>query len=70
MGEKVANVSAERDLDRAKQLRAMRKGVRSASASRTIEEAASRLEARAARKLSKLGRRKKKATVEGGGGLI
>ena len=46
----MANVSAERDLDRAKELRRLRKGVRSADAVRAIEAAAARLEARGARK--------------------
>jgi len=55
----MANVSAERDLDRAKELRRLRKGIRSPAAIRAIEEAATRLEARGARKLGKLGRRKK-----------
>ncbi len=57
----MANVSAERDLDRAKELRRMRKGVRAPVAARALEEAATRLENRAARKLSRLGRRKKRS---------
>ena len=66
----MANVSAERDLDRAKELRRLRKGVRTPAAARAIEEAAARLEARGARKLGKLGRRKKKVTVTSGSSTI
>lgn len=51
--------SAEKDLDRAQQLRRMKKG-RSNEAVRGLEDAATRLEARAVRKLSQVGRRRRK----------
>jgi len=57
----MANVAAERDFERAKDIRKLLKGVRSAAASGAIEAAASRLEARGARKLNKLGRKARKA---------
>ena len=54
------STSGERDLERAKSLRASAKGVRSAEAKRRIIEASDRLELRAASKLNKLGRRTRK----------
>ena len=66
----MANTSAERDFDRAKDLRKLRKGVTNAAAVRAIEAASARLEARGARKLNKLGRRAKRGPVTQGGGVI
>lgn len=54
------STSGERDLERAKALRASLKGVASPEAKRKIKEASDRLEMRAATKLNKLGRRTKK----------
>lgn len=51
--------SAEKDLDRARVLRAMKKG-RGNEAARGLEEAALRLESRAVRKLNQVGRRRRK----------
>lgn len=53
----VGNTSAEADIRRAKAVRAMKKGVRDAEALNAIDEAAARLEKRAARKLRKVGRK-------------
>lgn len=51
--------SAEKDLDRARSLRAMKKG-RGNEAARGLEEAALRLESRAVRKLNQVGRKRRK----------
>lgn len=59
----MGNTSAERDIQRAKQLRAMKKGVKDVTALSEIEEAASRLERRAARKLKKVGRKGKARNI-------
>ena len=56
----MANTSGERDIERAKAIRRQKKGVRSPDALRTMEEAAARLEMRGARKLNKVGRRKRR----------
>ncbi len=55
----MANTGPEADLDRAKQLRKLKTGVRNPAAIRGIEAAAARLEARAAKKLNRLGRKNK-----------
>jgi len=54
------NTNAERDIQRAKALRGLKKGVRDPEALAQMEEAAVRLERRAARKLRKVGRRRAK----------
>lgn len=56
----MANTSAERDLIRAKDIRKELKGIRDASASRDFEEAANRLERRAASKIRKVGRKSRR----------
>ena len=55
----MGNTSAEADIRRAKAVRAMKKGVRDAEALAAIDDAAARLEKRAARKLRKVGRKGK-----------
>jgi len=59
----VANVSGERDIERAKQMRRLTKGVHSVDAKRELEAAAVRLEKRGARKLAKVGKRRRKPGV-------
>ena len=56
----MANVSGERDIQRAKDLRKSLKGVRSPLAKTTIEATADRLENRGANKIAKLARRRRK----------
>lgn len=51
--------SPEADLARAKSIRSQAKGVKDPGAARRFEEAAVRLEARAAKKVSKLARRRR-----------
>lgn len=53
----MGNTSAEADIRRAKAVRAMKKGVHDAEAIAAIDDAAARLEKRAARKLRKVGRK-------------
>ncbi len=53
----MANVSAERDIQRAKDMRTLSKGVKSPDVLRQMEETAIRLEKRAGRKLAKIGKR-------------
>lgn len=53
----MGNTSAEADIRRAKGIRAMKKGMHDAEAMAAIDDAAARLEKRAARKLSKVGRK-------------
>jgi ribosome-associated translation inhibitor RaiA len=55
----MGNTSAEADIRRAKAVRGMKKGVRDAEALAAIDDAAARLEKRAARKLRKVGRKGK-----------
>lgn len=55
----MGNTSAEADIRRAKGIRAMKKGMHDAEAMAAIDDAAARLEKRAARKLSKVGRKGK-----------
>jgi len=55
----MGNTSAEADIRRAKALRALKKGVRDPQALDAIEDTAMRLERRAAKKLSKVGRKGK-----------
>lgn len=57
------NTSAERDIQRAKQLRAMKKGIHDVTAVSEIEEAAARLERRAAKKLRKVGRKGRRRNI-------
>ena len=56
-------VTPETDLNRAKGLRALTKGIRSVEARRKMEEAAQRLENRAASKVSKIGRKRRRKPV-------
>lgn len=56
----MANTSGESDIARAKEIRRQKKGVKSPEALRKMEEAAARLELRGARKLNKVGRRRRK----------
>lgn len=60
----MANVAAEGDFQRAKEIRLLLKAVRTPAAGRAIEAAAARLEARGARKLNKLGRKARKAKAD------
>ena len=53
----MGNTSAEADIRRAKAVRVMKKGVRDPEALAAIDDAAARLEKRAARKLRKVGRK-------------
>ena len=56
--------TGERDLERARDLRKQAKTVKSATAKRTIERAADRLESRGAAKLGRVGRKRaRKASV-------
>lgn len=57
----MANITVERDLQRAKDLRKNLKGMKDSSAKAAIEDAAARLERRAGSKASKLGRKRRKA---------
>lgn len=57
--------SAERDLQRATDLRRLKRG-KGPDAQRGLEDAAQRLERRAVQKLSKLGRRRRKPGVTTG----
>ncbi len=59
----MANTSAERDLIRAKDIRKELKGIRDASARRDFEEAANRLERRAAKKIRKVGKASRRRLV-------
>lgn len=59
----MGNTSAEADIRRAKGIRAMKKGMHDAEAISAIEDAAARLEKRAGRKLSKVGRRGKRRNI-------
>jgi len=59
----MANTSGERDIERAKDLRRATKGVKSRTAVRVMEATAQRLEERGARKLAKVGRKRRKAVV-------
>jgi len=52
----MANVGPEKDLQRAKAIRALKKGVKDVGALADMEDAAQRLEKRAAKKLRKVGR--------------
>jgi len=56
----MSNTSPEKDLDRAKYLRSFKKGLSNPIAIRSLEDAAKRLEAKAAKKLSRVGRPNKK----------
>ena len=58
-------VTPETDINRAKGLRALMKGVRSAEARRKMEDAAQRLENRAASKVGKLGRKRRRGSRRG-----
>ena len=60
----MSNTSGESDIRRAKDLRALKKGVQDATALRIIDETVHRLEIRGARKLNKIGRKKKKLNPE------
>lgn len=51
--------TGERDIQRAKDMRKLAKGVRDAGAKRDLEDAAGRLERRGARKARKIGRKTK-----------
>lgn len=53
----MANTSAEADIRRAKAIRALKKGMRDPEAIAAIDDAAARLEKRAGKKLSKVGRK-------------
>lgn len=53
----MGNTSAEGDIRRAKAIRAMKKGMHDPEAIAAIDDAAARLEKRAGRKLSKVGRK-------------
>ena len=55
----MGNTSAESDIRRAKAVRAMKKGVKDPEAIAAIDDAAARLEKRAARKLRRVGRKGK-----------
>ena len=55
----MGNTSAEADIRRSKLVRAMKKGMRDPEAIAAIDDAAARLEKRAARKLKKVGRKGK-----------
>ena len=55
----MGNTSAEADIRRAKAVRGMKKGVRDAEALAAIDDAAARLEKRAAKKLRRVGRKGK-----------
>lgn len=55
----MGNTSAEADIRRAKAIRAMKKGMRDPEAIAAIDDAAARLEKRAGKKLSKVGRKGK-----------
>lgn len=59
----MGNTSAEADIRRAKAVRAMKKGVRDPEAIAAIDDAAARLEKRAARKLRKVGRKGKARNI-------
>jgi len=59
----MSNTSGERDIERAKEIRRTTKGVKSRGAVRVMEAAAQRLEERGARKLAKVGRRRRKPAV-------
>lgn len=53
----MGNTAAESDIRRAKAIRAMKKGVKDPEALAAIDDAAARLEKRAAKKLRKVGRK-------------
>lgn len=55
----MGNTSAEADLRRAKGVRALKKGVKDPEALASIDDAAARLEKRAAKKLRRVGRKGK-----------
>lgn len=59
----MANVSPEKDLDRAASFRKMANRTRSSDAKQKFHDAADRLESRAAKKVSKLARGKKRGGV-------
>ena len=55
----MGNTSAEGDIRRAKAVRALKKGMTDPEAKAAVDDAAARLEKRAARKLRKVGRKGK-----------
>ncbi len=59
----MAKMSGESDLDRAKDIRKRAASVGSEAAKRTLKATADRLEERGTRKLSQLGRRRRKKAV-------
>lgn len=56
-GYNMANTSAENDIRRAKAMRALKKGMQDPQAKSAIDDASARLERRAGKKLSKVGRK-------------
>lgn len=58
-------VGPERDIGRSNELRKMARGMKDPTARRHAEEAANRMEQRAGRNLSKIGRKRPKRRAEG-----
>lgn len=56
----MANTSAEKDLNRARDLRKLAKNMKSTGAKSEFEDAADRLELRAAKKVKSLGKKRRK----------
>lgn len=59
----MGNTSAEADIRRAKAVRALKKGMHDPEAIAAVDDAAARLEKRAARKLRKVGRKGKARNI-------